>query len=66
MNIAEFETLARNFTGLKRETLEKYLPVIIAIAVAWLLARGLRKSFWTLFGLSWAFYGSGASRLFWH
>jgi len=66
MNIAEFETLARSFTGPKRETLEKYLPVIIAIVVAWLLARGLKKMFWTVFGLFWAFHGSGASRLFWH
>lgn len=38
-----------------RETWDKYLPVLLAIAVAWLLARGLRKLFWTAFGLYWAF-----------
>ena len=39
-----------------RATLEKYLPVLLAIGVAWLLARGLRKIFWTAFGLFWAFH----------
>lgn len=38
----------------QRETLGKYLPAILAIIAAWLLLRGLRKSFWTLFGLFWA------------
>ena len=39
---------------LPRSTLERYLPLLLAIGVAWLLARGLRNSFWTLFGLFWA------------
>ncbi len=32
------------------------MPVLLAIAVAWLLARGLRKMLWTVFGLYWAFH----------
>lgn len=48
--------------SLSREVLEKYLPVLLAIAIAWLLARGLKKMFWTAFGLYWAFRASG----FWH
>ncbi|MFI4970739.1 MAG: hypothetical protein ACHP7D_11090 [Lysobacterales bacterium] len=40
----------------QRATLEKYMPVLLAIAVAWLLARGLRKMLWTAFGLFWAFH----------
>ena len=66
MNLSNIEALARNFTVPQRETLEKYLPLILAVAVAWLLARGLRKMFWTAFGLFWAFHGSGASRFLWH
>jgi hypothetical protein len=66
MTVSEISTLARSFTTApQRETLEKYLPVILAIAVAWLLARGLRKMFWTAFGLYWAFQGMHGFRI-WH
>jgi hypothetical protein len=37
-------------------TLEKYMPALLAIAVAWLFARGLKGIFWTAFGLYWAFH----------
>lgn len=37
-----------------RSTLEKYLPALLAIGVAWLLARGLKKAFWSAIGLYWA------------
>ena len=36
--------------------IDKYLPVLLAIGVAWLCARGLKKLFWTAFGLYWAFH----------
>ncbi|MGH8171877.1 MAG: hypothetical protein ACREPX_01940 [Rhodanobacteraceae bacterium] len=55
MNFSEFNALAREFSGPSREMLEKYLPVLLAILIAWLFARGLRKMFWTAFGLYWAF-----------
>lgn len=42
------------FTTSQREMFGKYLPAILAIVAAWLLLRGMRKSFWTLFGLFWA------------
>ena len=64
MTLSEISTLTRNFSVPQRETLEKYLPVILAIAVAWLLARGLRKMFWTSFALFWAFKGTFGFR-FW-
>jgi len=54
MNLSDINALSRNFTAPQRETLEKYLPVILAIAAAWLLARGLKKMFWASFGLYWA------------
>ena len=51
-----------SLSSARREALEKYLPVMLAIAIAWLFARGLKKMFWTAFGLFWAFHWSG----FWH
>ena len=42
------------FTASQRETVGRYLPAILAVIGVWLLLRGLRKSFWTLFGLFWA------------
>ena len=54
-----------NLSTPQREMFEKYLPVLLAIAVAWLLARGMKKMFWTAFGLFWAFHASGMSH-FWH
>jgi hypothetical protein len=31
----------------------RYVPMLVALAVVWLCARGLKKSFWTLFGMYW-------------
>jgi hypothetical protein len=55
MNLSDINALARELPTPSRETLEKYLPVLLAIVVAWLFARGLRKMFWTAFGMFWAF-----------
>ena len=38
-------------TAPQRATLDKYLPWAAAAVGAWLLARGIRKTAWTLFGL---------------
>jgi len=43
----------------QRETLEKYLPLLLAVGIAWLAALGLRKTFWSLFGMFWALRFSG-------
>lgn len=42
-------------TASQRTTFGKYLPAILAVVALWLLLRGMRKSFWTLFGMFWAF-----------
>lgn len=39
-----------------RAMLTKWMPVLIAIGLAWLIARGIRKLFWTGFGLFCAFW----------
>ncbi len=44
------------FSDSTRTTLEKYLPLLIAVGIAWLCARGIRKMFWTAFGLYMAFH----------
>jgi hypothetical protein len=46
----------------QRETLDKYLPLIIAALIVWLAARGMRRIFWTAFGLFWAFGGMSTLR----
>ena len=48
-----------NLSTSQRETLEKYLPLLLAVGVGWLAARGLKRSFWSLFGMLWALRFSG-------
>lgn len=45
-----------NFSSSQRDAWEKYLPVLLALAVAWFCARGFKKIFWMAFGLFWAFH----------
>lgn len=53
-----------NLSPSLQEKIEKYLPAVLVVAVAWLLARGLKKLFWNLFGLYWAFHALQMSHLF--
>ena len=46
----------------QREALDKYLPLVLVALVVWLAARGMRKMFWTAFGLFWAFGGMHSLR----
>jgi hypothetical protein len=41
----------------QRETLEKYVPLVVVALLAWFAARCFRRMFWTAFGLFWAFGG---------
>lgn len=45
--------------------IEKYLPLVLVLAAAWLFARGFKKLFWNLFGLYWALHALHLSRAFW-
>ncbi len=45
-----------NLSSSTRATLAKWMPVLIAIGAIWLLARGIRELFWTVFGLFCAFW----------
>ncbi|HET8899197.1 MAG TPA: hypothetical protein VFN09_10540 [Rhodanobacteraceae bacterium] len=49
-------------TNEQRQTLDKYLPWMLAALVAWLFTRGLRRMFWTLFGIFWIMHWTGG----WH
>lgn len=48
-----------NVTAEQRQTLDKYLPWILAFVAAWLVGRGLKKMMWRLVGLGWVFYWTG-------
>jgi len=48
-----------NLSAAQRETVEKYLPLLLAVGVGWLVARGLKKSLWSLFGMFLALRFSG-------
>ncbi len=49
-----------NVTAEQRQTFEKYLPWILVLLAAWLFGRGLKKMFWTLFGLASMLWWTGA------
>jgi hypothetical protein len=46
----------------QRETLDRYLPVLLVALLVWLAARSLRKVFWTGFAFFWAFGGMSTLR----
>ncbi len=43
-----------NLSAPQRALLEKYVPVVLAVGIAWLVARGIRKAVWTVIGMYWA------------
>ena len=57
MNLSDFSLSKLDLSSSQRETLDKYLPLVIVAFIVWFAARGLRKMFWTAFGLFWAFGG---------
>ena len=62
MNLRDLNLPNLDLSSVPRETLEKYLPLVLVAIIVWLMARGLRKMFWTAFGLFWAFGGIGTLR----
>lgn len=38
----------------QRDDWSRYLPMLVALAVVWLFARGLKKTLWTMIGMYWA------------
>jgi hypothetical protein len=55
-----------NVTAEQRQTLDKYLPWILAAVAAWFFTRGLKRTFWKLFGIAWVIYWSGGLRWMHH
>lgn len=49
-------TQAHNFASGHRDGLDRYLPLLLAFAAAWMCMRGLKKLFWVGFGLFWTFH----------
>ena len=44
-----------------RETLRRWMPMLLAALGAWLLLRGARRVLWTAFGMAWVFWWSVAA-----
>ena len=57
MNLSDINLPTLNLSSAQRETLDKWLPLALVALLVWFAARGLRKVFWTAFGLFWAFGG---------
>ncbi len=49
----------------QRDTLSRWLPTVLVVAAVWLLARGLKRTFWAVFGIGWAMHWSGGRLPFW-
>jgi len=47
-----------NING-NHSTLEKYMPLLIGLLVAFLAGKALKKMFWTAFGMYWALRATG-------
>ena len=62
MNLSDIELPKLNLSGVPRETLEKWLPLVVVAMLAWFAARCLKKMFWMAFGLFWAFGGMHSLR----
>lgn len=62
MSLADSDLPKLNFSSVPRETLEKWLPLVVVAVLVWFVARGLKKMFWTAFGLFWAFGGMHSLR----
>jgi hypothetical protein len=57
MNLADIDLPKLNLSSVPRETLEKWLPLVVVAVLVWFAARSLKKMFWMAFGLFWAFGG---------
>jgi hypothetical protein len=42
-----------------RSTLDRYLPLLIGLLVAFFAGKALKRMFWTVFGMYWALHASG-------
>ena len=62
MKLSDIALPSFELSPAQRDTLDKFLPVILVALVVWLAARGMRKMFWTAFGLFWAFGGVSTLR----
>jgi hypothetical protein len=53
------EDFTMNVVNDTRSTLEKYMPLLIGLLVAFLAGKALKRSFWSLFGMYWALRAAG-------
>lgn len=53
------ENFIMNVINDTRSTLEKHMPLLMGLLVAWLAGKALKKMFWTAFGMYWALRATG-------
>jgi hypothetical protein len=53
------EDKAMNAVNDTRSTIEKYLPLLAGVLIAFLAGKALKRTFWTLFAMYWAVHASG-------
>jgi len=54
-----WEEKAMNAVNDTRSMLEKYMPLLLGLLVAFLAGKALKRTFWTLFAMYWAVHASG-------
>ena len=65
----DFSTLGLprvEFSSSQRETLGRWLPLVVVAVLAWFALRSMRRLFWLAFGLFWAFGGAHSLHRFLH
>lgn len=45
-----------NVSTERQRWLDKWTPWLLALGAMWLFGRGLRRAFWSLFGMAWALF----------
>ena len=53
------EDFIMNIIDNSRSTLDKYMPLLVGLLVAFLAGKALKKMFWTAFGMYWALKATG-------
>jgi hypothetical protein len=52
-------TINMNAANGNRSTLEKYMPLLVGLLVAFLAGKAFKRMFWTAFGMYWALHATG-------
>jgi len=57
--------LSMNLSIDQRETLNRWLPTLLAVVVVWFVARRIKRFFWAVFGIGLVMFWAGGRLPFW-